>query len=150
MDIFTFKIFIVRTTLKDIANYLNVSTTTVSRALNDKDDISMSMRQRVLEVARLLDYKPNSVAISLRKKTRSNLIGVIIPSVDHHFFSTILHGITTSTLQDDYMIMMGESNHDVVREKEIINRFGDHYVAGVIFVPSRHRRSQENVKLLVK
>lgn len=137
-----------RTTLKDIAKYLNVSTTTVSRALNDKDDISYAMRQRVLEVARLLDYKPNSVAISLRKKTTSNLIGVIIPAVNHYFFSTILRGITTTGYRDDYMVMIGESNHSVARENEIINRMGDHYVAGIIFVPSRHKKSNENVKLL--
>lgn len=137
-----------RTTLKHIANYLNVSTTTVSRAMNDKPDISPEMRQKVLEVAKLLDYKPNSIAISLRKKTANNLIGVIIPIVDHYFFSTILRGITTTGYKDDYMIMIGESNHDVQREKEIINRFNDHYVAGIIFVPSRHKRSRENVVLL--
>lgn len=137
-----------RTTLKDIAQYLNVSTTTVSRALNDKDDISLSMRQKVLEVARLLDYKPNSIAISLRKKTTSKLIGVVIPTVDHYFFSTVLHGITTTGHRDDYMVMIGESNHSVEREKELINRMGDHYVAGIIFVPTRNKRSNENVKML--
>lgn len=139
-----------RTTLKDIARYLNVSTTTVSRALNDKDDISTTMRQKVLEVAKMLDYKPNSIAISLRKKTTSKLIGVVMPVVNHHFFSTILRGITTTGQNDDYMIMIGESNHDVEREKEIINRFGDHYVSGIILVPTRSVRSNENVQLLTK
>ncbi len=139
-----------RTTLKHIAEYLNVSTTTVSRALNDKDDISPETRQKVLRVAKMLDYKPNSVAISLRKKTMSNLIGVILPVVDHYFFSTILHGITTSGQGEDYMVMIGESNHSVEREKEILNRFNDHYVAGIIFIPSRYTGSKMNVKLLQK
>ena len=137
-----------RTTLKDIARYLNVSTTTVSRAMNDKDDISLEMRQKVLETARLLDYKPNSVAISLRKKTASKLIGVIIPVLDHYFFSTILRGITAPVDNHDYMIMIGESNHDVDKEKELINKFSDHYVAGVIFIPSRNKKSSENLSLL--
>ena len=137
-----------RTTIKDIAKYLNVSTTTVSRALNDKSDISLTMRQKVLQVAIMLDYKPNSVAISLRKKSANKLIGVILPVVDHHFFSTILRGITTTGFHDDYLIMIGESNHDVTREKEILNQFNDHYVAGVIFIPSRHKSSKTNVDLL--
>ncbi len=138
-----------RTTLKDIANYLNVSVTTVSRAINDKGDISPAMREKVLQVAKILDYKPNSIAISLRKKTASDLIGVIIPTVNHYFFSTILSGITTSEFErDDYMIMIGESNHDVTREKELINKFQDHYVAGIILVPTRQASSIENVTAL--
>ncbi len=137
-----------RTTIKDIANYLNVSTTTVSRALNDKQDISNQMRQKVLEVAKLLDYKPNTIAISLRKKTTKKLIGVVMPSVNHYFFSTILRGITTSTYGDDYMIIIGESNQDVQREKEIINQFDDHYVAGVIIVPTRNKGSKDNVEMI--
>lgn len=137
-----------RTTIKDIANYLNVSTTTVSRALNDKDDISDKMRQKVLEVAKLLDYKPNSIAISLRKKTSEKVLGVVLPSVNHYFFSTILRGITTTGYGDDYLIMIGESNQDVTREKEIINQFGDHYVAGIILVPTRKSESRENVEMI--
>lgn len=140
-----------RTTLKDIAKNLNVSVTTVSRALNDKGDISPLMRQKVLEVAKLLDYKPNSIAISLRKKTASRLIGVIVPTVNHYFFSTILSGITTSEFDiDDYMIMIGESNHDPKREKELLNKFQDHYVAGIILAPTRHRTSVDNVDSLKK
>ena len=137
-----------RTTIKHIANYLNVSTTTVSRALNDKEDISDQMRQKVLEVAKLLDYKPNSIAISLRKKTTKKLIGVVMPSVNHYFFSTILRGITTSTYGDNYMIIIGESNQDVKREKEIINQFEDHYVAGIIIVPTRNKESKMNVEMI--
>ncbi len=137
-----------RTTIKDIANYLNVSTTTVSRALNDKDDISDKMRQKVLEVAKLLDYKPNSIAISLRKKTSEKVIGVVLPSVNHYFFSTILRGITTTGHGDDYLVMIGESNQDVKREKEIINQFDDHYVAGIILVPTRNKDSRENVEMI--
>jgi len=138
-----------RTTLKDIAKYLSVSVTTVSRALNDKGDISPQMRQKVLEVAKILEYKPNSVARSLRQKTANQLIGVIVPTVDHYFFSTILSGITTSDFAgDDYMIMIGESNHEVAREKELIDKFQDHYVAGIILVPTRMAASIDNVNHL--
>lgn len=137
-----------RTTLKHIAEYLNVSTTTVSRALNDKDDISFDMRQKVLQVAKLLDYKPNSIAISLRKKTTHNLIGVILPKIDHYFFSTVLRGITTTDSADGHLVIIGETNHDPDVEKEIINRYGDYYVSGVIMAPSRNKESRENVRLI--
>lgn len=137
-----------RSTLKDIANYLNVSTTTVSRALNDKEDISAEMRKKVKEVAKFLHYKPNSIAISLRKKSSTNLIGLIIPTVDHYFFSTILKGAISSSHSSQYLTLIGESNHDTRRETEIINQFNDHYVSGIIFIPSRNKASRNNVLLL--
>jgi len=85
----------------------------------------------------------------LRKKTASDLIGVIIPTVNHYFFSTILSGITTSEFEgDEHMIMIGESSHDVKREKELISKFQDHYVAGIILIPTRHASSIDNVSIL--
>ncbi len=137
-----------RATLKDIANYLNVSTTTVSRALNFKEDISPEMRQKVLDVAKMLNYKPNSVAISLRKKIATNLIGLIVPTVDHYYFSTIVKGAIVSSHSNQYLTLIGESNHDVKKEAELINQFTDHYVSGVIFIPSRNKDSRLNALIL--
>ncbi len=139
-----------RATLKDIAKALNISITTVSRALNDKADISPETKKAVLDVARILDYKPNAIAVSLRKNTPTKIIGVILPSVDHYFFSTILKGIMTSAHLSDYMVMIGESNQDYKKEIAIIEQFADHLVSGVIFAPSRNPESFENSKLLEK
>lgn len=137
-----------RTTIKHIAEYLNVSTTTVSRALNDKEDISFAMRQKVLEVAKLLDYKPNSIAISLRKKTTHNLIGVILPKIDHYFFSTVLTGITNTDDESDHLVIIGETKHSPEREKEIIDKYSDYYVSGIIMAPTIHRASRANVAVI--
>ncbi len=137
-----------RATLKDIANALNISVTTVSRALNDKDDISPKTKEAVLEVARMLEYKPNAMAVSLRKNVANKIVGVILPAVEHHFFSTILKGIMTAAHLSDYMIMMGESNQDFNKERKILQHFGDHLVSGVILSPSRHPDSPKNVALL--
>ena len=98
-----------RATLKDISKALNISITTVSRALNDKDDISPQTKRAVLEVARILNYKPNSLAVSLRKKSATRVIGVVLPSVDHYFYSTILNGIMTAASQQGFIVMVGES-----------------------------------------
>jgi len=136
-----------RTTLRDIAKVLNVSVTTVSRALNDREDISPAMKTRVVETARLLEYKPNALARSLRNNTSSKLIGVIIPELDHYFYSTIMKGITMSQ-EDEYCVIIGESNHDPLREVELIDQYIDHFVAGLVVVPSRDTRSFSNVQEL--
>ncbi len=137
-----------RATLKDIATALNVSTTTVSRALNNKSDISDEMRKKVWEVARILNYKPNSLARSLRQQSSDNVIGVILPEVDHYFFSTIIKGITSS-IDKNFLIMIGETNHDLEREKSIIDQYLEHFVAGIILLPTRHVQSIANIKTLI-
>ncbi|MEL6123665.1 MAG: LacI family DNA-binding transcriptional regulator, partial [Bacteroidota bacterium] len=119
-----------------------------SRALNDKGDISPEMKRRVQEVAQLMEYKPNTVARSLRKSTFNKLIGLIIPQVDHYFYSTIVKGIINSAIMDDYLIITGESNHLPNKEREIIDNYTDHHVSGVIFIPSRDQASEANVREL--
>lgn len=136
-----------RPTLKDIAKALNVSTTTVSRALNNKDDISAEMRHKVWEVARMLDYKPNSLARSLRQRSSNKVIGVIIPEVDHYFFSTIIKGITMS-IEAEFLIMIGETRHDAVLERNMIDRYMDHFVGGIILIPTRYNSSIKNIRHL--
>lgn len=137
-----------RATLRDIANALNISITTVSRALNDKDDISSDTKKAVLEVAKMLDYKPNAIAVSLRKNVANNIIGVILPNVDHYFFSTILKGIITSSHLSDYMVMIGDSAQDFTKEQNLIEQFADYFVSGVIYAPARHPDSPKNIALL--
>ncbi|WP_321539945.1 LacI family DNA-binding transcriptional regulator [Flavobacterium piscinae] len=80
------------TTLKEIAEKLNISITTVSKALKNYSDVSPKTRERVLELARELHYTPNSFAVNLRTK-ESKTIGLIIPEVVHHFFQASLMGL---------------------------------------------------------
>ncbi len=139
-----------RATLKDIATALNVSVATVSRALNNKEDIGAQTKLAVTEVARMLDYKPNVLAVSLRKNTANKLIGVILPSVDHYFYSTILNGIMNAAKQGENLIIIGESNQDPVKEAAIIEMFADYFVSGIILTPSKHDASNQNVKEIVR
>ena len=71
--------------MRDIAQKLNISITTVSRALNNKMDVGEETRKAVLALAKDLDYSPNSMASSLRK-SKSNVIGIILPRLEHYFF----------------------------------------------------------------
>ncbi len=133
--------------LKDIAEALNVSVTTVSRALNNKFDINQETRNAILQKADELNYRPNAYAVSLRKNEYFT-IGVILPSIDHYFFSTVLKGIMNKAHQANYLVLIGESNHDLEREKEIIEQFMSHCVTGVIISPSDKTTYGNNLDLL--
>jgi len=136
-----------RIRLKDIAEALNVSVTTVSRALNNKFDINPETRKIILAKAEELRYRPNAMAISLRKNEYFT-IGVILPIIDHYFFSTVLKGIMNKAHKANYLVIIGESNHEVEREKEIIDQFVTHCVTGVILSASNNPLSKENLDQL--
>ena len=79
-------------TLKLIAKELDVSISTVSKALRDSAEISEDTRQKIKAFAKLYNYKPNNIALSLKnRKTRT--IGIIIPQIVHHFFTTVIRGV---------------------------------------------------------
>ncbi|MDF9301141.1 LacI family DNA-binding transcriptional regulator [Tritonibacter mobilis] len=79
-------------TLKQIAEHLNISVTTVSKALKDYPDVSKKTKRLVREYAKILNYKPNTFAVNLRTK-ESKTIGLIIPEIVHHFFQVSLKGL---------------------------------------------------------
>lgn len=102
-------------TIKDIARELKISPSTVSRALKDHPDISPATKKAVRELALELDYQPNSVALSLRK-SKTYTIGVIIPQLVHHFFSTVISGIEDVAYKAGYHVMLCQSNESYERE----------------------------------
>lgn len=102
-------------TIKDIAKELNISPSTVSRALKGYDTISAKTRKAVQDLANKYDYQPNSIALSLRQQ-RSNTIGVIIPEIVHFFFSTIISGIEDIAYEAGYNVIISQSNESYQRE----------------------------------
>ena len=134
-----------RATIKNIADSLSLSVSTVSRILNGKGEFSEETKSSVLEVARILDYRANTLAVSLRKNVPNKVVGVILPQVNHYFFSSILNGIMTTSHNQGYMVMIGESLDQSNLEKDLINNFSDHFVAGIILAPSQDERSTENI-----
>ena len=105
-------------TIKDIAKTLGISISTVSRALKNHPDISEETKTQVKNLALKLSYEPNALALSLRKN-KSNTIGVIIPEIVHHFFSSVISGMEDIAYERGYNIMMCQSNE--IYEREIIN-----------------------------
>lgn len=134
-----------RAKLKDIAEALNVSITTVSRALNNKTDINPATKQSILAKAKELNYKPNNLALSLRKSNTLNVVGVIVPHVKHYFFSTLLEGIMKSAHEMNYFVLLGESHHSSDREKKVLDDFSEHGVSGILLAPCKHSDFNKNV-----
>ena len=118
-------------TIKDIAKALDVSPSTVSRALKNNPDISQETRDLINNYAREHNYKPNVLALNLRT-SKSNTIGVIIPQFVHHFFSCVLSGIEEVASQKGYNIIVAQSNEEYEREVKIVHSFLEARVCGVI------------------
>ncbi|MBD0833419.1 LacI family DNA-binding transcriptional regulator [Aestuariibaculum sediminum] len=107
-----------KVTLKQIARELDVSVSTVSRALADSKEIGEDTRRRIQAYAKFLNYKPNNIALSLKNK-KTKTIGVLIPEIVHHFFSTIIRGIEIVANQRGYNVIVGLSNESF--SKEVLN-----------------------------
>lgn len=105
-------------TLKDIAKELDVSISTVSKALKNSDEISRDTKEKVQAFAKLYNYKPNNIAISLKNKRTKN-IGVIVPDIVHYFFTTVVRGIETYANAKGYNVIVCLSNESF--DKEVIN-----------------------------
>jgi LacI family transcriptional regulator len=118
-------------TIKDIAIKLGISTSTVSRALKDHPDISLKTREAVQELAKLLGYKPNLIALNL-KHSRTNTIGFLVPEVQHYFFSTVLNGVEEVAYKENYSVMVFQSNESYMREVLITQTLISNRVDGVL------------------
>ena len=105
------------TTLKEIAETLGISITTVSKALKSKPDVSEKTIKKVLALAEELNYIPNSFAVNLRTK-ESKTIGLIIPEVVHHFFSNVINGIIAEAEKNGYLVIILQSNESLELEKK--------------------------------
>ncbi|GGI55835.1 LacI family DNA-binding transcriptional regulator [Winogradskyella haliclonae] len=107
-----------KVTLKQIAKELDVSISTVSKALRNSVEISDDTKQKVQAFAKLYNYKPNNIALSLKNR-KTNTIGIIIPEIVHHFFSKVIRGVELVANQRGYNVIIGLSNESFA--KEVIN-----------------------------
>lgn len=105
-------------TLKDIARELEVSISTVSKALKNSEEIGRDTKERVQAFARFYNYRPNNIAVSLKNKRTKN-IGVIIPDIVHHFFTTVFRGIEKYANEKGYNVIVCVSDESF--DREVIN-----------------------------
>lgn len=127
-------------TLKQIAKELEVSVSTVSKALKNSEEISEATRQKIQAFAKLYNYKPNNIALSLKNR-KTKTIAVIIPEVVHHFFAMVISGIESIANQKGYNVIICMSNESY--EREVINM--EMLASGSIdgFIISLSKESQE-------
>lgn len=107
-----------KVTLKQIAKELDVSISTVSKSLRDSTEISEDTRQKVQAFAKLYNYKPNNIALSLKNR-KSKTICIIIPEVIHHFFATVISGVEHIANENGYNVIVCLSDESF--DKEVIN-----------------------------
>ncbi|MFB9056282.1 LacI family DNA-binding transcriptional regulator [Mariniflexile ostreae] len=118
-------------TLKQLAKELNVSISTVSKALNNSEEIGKDTAKRVKELAHLYNYKPNKVALSL-KQNKTKTIGVIIPNILNYFLAKVLFGIEREATLQGYNIITCVSNESLEKEKESLQLLANGSVDGFI------------------
>ncbi len=134
-------------TIKDIAKRLNISHSTVSRALRDHPDIRDETKALVLKTAEEMDYHPDMMAQNLKGRA-STTIGVIVPQVKHVFFAAIMSGISNVMSKLGYTVMVCQSNEDFQQEVLNAKMLVSQRVAGVLISVSKTTEDKEHFELL--
>lgn len=135
-------------TLKDIAQQLGISISTVSRALRGMPEVNAETREAVMKLSKEVDYEPNMMATSLLKR-QSNLIGVVVPNMDY-FFSTAVKGMDEAALEAGYTVVVCQSNESYGREVANVQRLIQSHVDGFIVSLSSETQNTDHFKRIVK
>ncbi|TPG63662.1 LacI family DNA-binding transcriptional regulator [Hymenobacter nivis] len=126
--------------MADLARELGVSMTTVSRALSDHHSIGAATKQRVLKLAKKLNYQPNHMAAALRRG-QSRLLGVVVPYIEGKFFPSVIQGIEQAASKAGFSVIVCQSHEDVQLERRNVETLLNAQVAGVLV--SLARNTQE-------
>lgn len=118
-------------TIKDIARALNLSTSTVSRALRGSYEISAETKKQVLEYAEKINYRPNPIALSLKER-RTRAIGVVVSEIANNFFSQAINGIESIAYNRGYHVIITQSHESTEREKVNVEHMASRGVDGLL------------------
>lgn len=136
-------------TIKTLAKELQLSVSTISKALRDSHEISAETKRKVLALAEQLNYTPNPYASSLRKR-KSKTIGVVIPEVVNSFFSQAINGIESIAKEKGYHVLIYLTHENLDNEKSILKDFESGRVDGVVMSVSRETINSEHIKALIE
>lgn len=129
-------------TIKDIARHLSLSVSTVSRALVNDKNIRRETKEKVLEAAKALGYKPNPVATNL-KYGHTNTVGVIVPEMVTPFASQVINGIQSILYANGLKVIIAESHEDPQKEKENLQMMERFMVDGIIICLCSYKENKE-------
>lgn len=118
-------------TIHDIARELKFSASTVSRALNNNPRISKVTKDKIKALALKLGYQPNVIASNLRNK-KTNTIGIVVPLINRHFFSTFISGVEDVAFAAGYNVIISQSKDLLEKEKQIVHSLFSNQVDGLI------------------
>lgn len=133
-------------TIHDIAQKLNISASTVSRALKDNPLISETTREKIKKAAIEMGYRPNVMAANLRTR-RTNTIGVIVPLINRHFFSSVISGIEDVAYKQGFAVTISQSNDNQEKESTIAHTLFSNRVDGLILSIGMETQSYDHLKL---
>jgi len=122
-------------TMKDIAKMVGVSQSTVSRVFSGNPSVNPEVKQKVIELAKEYDYKPNVIAQNL-VGSKSMLIGVIIPCISNPFFSDVVMSIEREASKYGYSVILCNSEEILSKEKNYVGILNSYNVDGILMVPS--------------
>ena len=134
------------TTIHHIAEKLGISASTVSRALKDNPLISLKMRELVKQTAQEMGYSPNILAASFRTR-RTNTIGVILPWINRHFFSSVISGIEDVAYNSGFTVTIAQSNDNYKKEASIAHSFFANRIDGLIVSIGMQTTNYDHLKL---
>lgn len=135
--------------IKELARALGLSTSTVSRAFRDNSDISKETKERILSMAKQLNYQPNHYASNLREQ-RSKTIAVIVPELANNFFSQAIHGIERVAREKGYHILIYATEDDFAKEVSFIRHLHNGRADGIIMSVSGEANDHTYLNELAK
>lgn len=136
-------------TIHDIARELKISASTVSRALNDNPRISLKTKEKIKAVADSLGYRPNTLASNLRNK-KSNTIGIVVPLINRHFFSSVISGAEDVAFKAGYNVVISQSNDLADKEIKIVQSMFSNRVDGLIISVAMQTNTFDHLKIFKK
>lgn len=136
-------------TIHDIARQLNISASTVSRALNDNPRISLKTKEKIKSLVITLGYRPNTLASNLRNK-KSNTIGIVVPLINRYFFSAVISGVEDVAFKAGYTVVISQSNDLAAKEVSIVHSMFSNRVDGLIISIAMQINTFDHLKIFKK
>ena len=136
-------------TIKEIARRLNISISTVSRALHDHPSIGLRTKMQVQKLAAEMNYEPNQTAIQF-KQGKTFTIGLILPNLMEEYFSLAINGVEQVALANNYNVLIGQSHDNLGREQKILETMRRHRVDGIVVSISKQTNNIEHFEQLEK
>lgn len=136
------------TTIKDIAERLDISIATVSRALRGSTDIKRETKLAVMKMAKEMDYHPNLLASSLSSK-KTKILGVVVPTINRQFWSNSISGIENSAYEHGYKVMIFQSAESFQKEIEIVETLANSRVDGILLALSQETKTYDHIQSII-